>query len=718
MNLIELHVDELTPSQAGDELSRLSAEITRHNQLYHAEDNPQISDGEFDALMRRHRAIEERFPDLVRPDTPSKSVGATPSADFAPITHSQPMLSLDNVFSREEMVDWLASRFKALGLPEGHPLAMTSELKLDGVSLSLRYENRMLITAATRGNGQVGEDVTANARTILGIPRQLPDDAPDILEVRGEVIMPRDTFLALNESGAAGRVFKNPRNAAAGSLRQKDPSKTAKRGLVFLPHGFGEVSGKIFGSWSEILHEFRRWGFGTGTDWTQATIWKTTGNIDEIMSYFDTALANRPDLPFDIDGMVIKFDSLADRDALGQVSRTPRWGIAQKFPAERCITRLNAIDIQVGRTGRITPVARLEPITVGGVVVSNATLHNEDHIATLDLREGDLIILQRAGDVIPQIVGLADKNAGHGDRASFAFPTACPSCGSAVLRADGEADAYCEGSLHCPAQMLERLVHIAGRDALDIDGLGEKIIAEFLAENMLHAPADIFRIINYRPSLIAREGWGQASADKLLKSIEAARHTTVDRALYSLGIRHFGRSATKAVARAWGEIEAVLDMIENMQIVRSAAYDQALGKGADSKAADAAAMKSVAEAVAIPDIGPVVLRNLLDFFSDVDNRLRATELFDQLHLTALQKVEVTTSPVTGKTVVFTGSLETMSREGAKEQAEKLGAKVSGSISKKTDILVAGPGAGSKLQKAQDIGTIQILDEKGWHELVG
>jgi len=436
------------------------------------------------------------------------------------------------------------------------------------------------------------------------------------------------------------------------------------------------------------------------------------------MSYFDTALANRPDLPFDIDGMVIKFDSLADRDALGQVSRTPRWGIAQKFPAERCITRLNAIDIQVGRTGRITPVARLEPITVGGVVVSNATLHNEDHIATLDLREGDLIILQRAGDVIPQIVGLADKNAGHGDRASFAFPTACPSCGSAVLRADGEADAYCEGSLHCPAQMLERLVHIAGRDALDIDGLGEKIIAEFLAENMLHAPADIFRIINYRPSLIAREGWGQASADKLLKSIEAARHTTVDRALYSLGIRHFGRSATKAVARAWGEIEAVLDMIENMQIVRSAAYDQALGKGADSKAADAAAMKSVAEAVAIPDIGPVVLRNLLDFFSDVDNRLRATELFDQLHLTALQKVEVTTSPVTGKTVVFTGSLETMSREGAKEQAEKLGAKVSGSISKKTDILVAGPGAGSKLQKAQDIGTIQILDEKGWHELVG
>ncbi|MAM38827.1 MAG: NAD-dependent DNA ligase LigA, partial [Erythrobacter sp.] len=440
--------------------------------------------------------------------------------------------------------------------------------------------------------------------------------------------------------------------------------------------------------------------------------------IDGAIGYCKAWESKRSDLPYDIDGMVIKFDSLADRDALGQVSRTPRWGIAQKFPAERCITRLNAIDIQVGRTGRITPVARLEPITVGGVVVSNATLHNEDHIATLDLREGDLIILQRAGDVIPQIVGLADKNAGHGDRASFAFPTACPSCGSAVLRADGEADAYCEGSLHCPAQMLERLVHIAGRDALDIDGLGEKIIAEFLAENMLHAPADIFRIINYRPSLIAREGWGQASADKLLKSIEAARHTTVDRALYSLGIRHFGRSATKAVARAWGEIEAVLDMIENMQIVRSAAYDQALGKGADSKAADAAAMKSVAEAVAIPDIGPVVLRNLLDFFSDVDNRLRATELFDQLHLTALQKVEVTTSPVTGKTVVFTGSLETMSREGAKEQAEKLGAKVSGSISKKTDILVAGPGAGSKLQKAQDIGTIQILDEKGWHELVG
>lgn len=718
MNPANTSVADLTPSDAAAELERLAGEIRHHSRLYHTEDAPVISDGEFDELMKRNIAIEDQFPELVRDDTPSKAVGSAPSRRFAPVTHSVPMLSLENVYSREEMEEWLASRLRALGLQNDRTVAMTSELKLDGVSLSLRYENRQLVTGATRGNGATGEDVTPNALTVSGIPSSLPEDAPVLLEVRGEVVMPRATFQALNESGLAGRTLANPRNAAAGSLRQNDPAKTAMRGLAFLPHGIGRTEGNLPGTWSEMMVLLARWGFGAGNAFDQQALWKTSSDIDQIMSFFDTAITNRPDLPFDIDGMVVKFDELALRDELGTVSRSPRWAIAQKFPAERAVTRLNTIDIQVGRTGRVTPVGRLEPISVGGVVVSNVTLHNKDHITGLDLREGDLVVLQRAGDVIPQIVGLAEDNPGHEERLAYRFPEECPSCGSNVVRAEGEADAYCEGALHCPAQTLERLVHIAGRDALDIDGLGEKIIAEFITRGMLREPADIFRLKDHRGSLVALEGWGETSADKLLQAIEAARHTTVDRAFYSLGIRHFGRSATKSIAREWGGIDDVLRKIEGLQIARNASLEQARGiYPGDRAAADAKAMKTVAETVAIPDIGPVVLRNILDFFDDVDNALRARTFFDELIISQLEKVQAVKSEVNGKTVVFTGSLQTMSREDAKVQAERLGAKPSGSISKKTDILVAGANAGSKLAKAEAIGTIRIMSEEEWNAIV-
>lgn len=718
MNLANTPVADLTPSDAATELERLAGEIRHHSTLYHAEDAPVISDGDFDELMKRNIAIEERFPELMRGDTPSQAVGAAPSERFAPVAHAVPMLSLENVFSREEMEEWLTSRLKALGLQNNPSVAMTSELKLDGVSLSLRYENRQLITGATRGDGTTGEDVTPNAHTISGIPSSLPEDAPALLEVRGEVVMPRATFQALNESGLAGRTFANPRNAAAGSLRQKDPAKTAKRGLAFLPHGIGMTDGELPVAWSEMMALLASWGFGAGNSFDQQTLWKASSDIDQIMTFFDTAIANRPDLPFDIDGMVVKFDEFALRDELGTVSRSPRWAIAQKFPAERAITRLNSIDLQVGRTGRVTPVGRVEPISVGGVVVSNVTLHNEDHISGLDLREGDLVVLQRAGDVIPQIVGLAEENPAHEDRMPYRFPDECPSCGSKVVRAEGEADAYCEGALHCPAQTLERLVHIAGRDALDIDGLGEKIIAEFIAHGMLREPADIFRLKNHRGSLVALEGWGEASADKLLQAIEAARRTTVDRAFYSLGIRHFGRSATKAIAREWGSIDDALRKIEGLQLARNASLDKQAGlHPGDQAAADARAMKNIAEIVAIPDIGPVVLRNILDFFGDVDNTLRAKTFFGELIISQLSKVQAVASKVNGKTVVFTGSLQTMSRDEAKQQAERLGAKPSGSISKKTDILVAGANAGSKLAKAEAIGTIRIMSEEEWNAMV-
>lgn len=699
-----------------EKLQRLAADIERHQTLYHTHDAPEIDDSAFDAMVREYRSLAEMHPELAPAKDPTQNVGAAPSTTFDSITHSQPMLSLDNVFSVDELVEWSLQKRKQLGIAPGMPLAMTSEVKFDGVSISLRYENHVLVTAATRGDGATGEDVTANAKTILGIPHSIPTDAPAVLEVRGEVLMPKDTFLEINETGSAGKTFANPRNAAAGSLRQKDPKKTAQRGLVFLPHGIAETDGDLPGTWSGRIGVLKRWGFGKGVKTGGGIIAISDGSREQLEAVYTSIETRRPDLPFDIDGVVVKLDSIDDQKRLGNVSKSPRWAIAHKFPAEQAVTTLEAIDVQVGRTGRMTPVGRLTPINVGGVLVSNVTLHNADHVAKLDLRIGDKVVIQRAGDVIPQIVERVDDE-GHEQREKWKFPEQCPECSSAAVREASQADTYCEGAFHCQAQIVTRLVHVASREALDIDGLGVKIIEELHEEGILNTPVDIFRLHHHKSHLSAREGWGEISATKLIDSIEKARTTKVDRALYCLGIRQFGRSATRAVSREWGDITSVLKKIENLAILRKAVRDRELARNTNPNEADQKAMKEVAEAVAIPDVGPVVLANLLDFFADEQNAKLARALFEELNLKVLEKPDIVASEVSGKTIVFTGKLEKVTRDEAKGQAVVLGAKVSGSISAKTDILVAGPGAGSKLKKASDLG-VQVIDEEEWINIVG
>lgn len=704
---------EKTPSDE-KRMETLKKEIERHQYLYHTKDNPEVTDAEYDLMVREYKSLRDKNPSD-SPD-PTQNVGAKPSKAFAPIEHSVPMLSLDNVFNEEELKDWIESRRKILNLENGQALKVTSEVKFDGVSISLRYENRTLTSAATRGDGVTGEDVTANAKTIKGIPHTLPEDAPSLLEVRGEVMMPKSVFLELNETMSEGKTFANPRNAAAGSLRQNDPAKTAQRSLVFLPHGMAQVNADIPKLWSDVRNKLKQWGFGNGIYIGEGIITaETDGSIESLIGFYDYIGSKRADLPFDIDGVVIKFNSEEDRKSLGQISKSPRWAVAHKFPAEQATTTLNDITIQVGRTGRMTPVGRLEPVNVGGVLVSNATLHNADHVAKLDLRIGDTVIIQRAGDVIPQIVERKEEPA-HETREKWTYPETCPECGSNAVREIGQADTYCEGSFHCPAQIVTRLVHVASRDALDIDGLGTKIIEELHADGKLKTPVDIFKLRQYSNELAAREGWGTISANKLLDSIDKARHTKVDRALYCLGIRQFGRSATKAIAREWGAINEILERIENLSILRKTVADREIGRGLGSREADQKAMKEVAEAVSISDVGPVVLANILDFFADTSNATLAHSLFKELELSVLEKPDIVASPVNGKTIVFTGKLEKITREEAKSQATVLGAKVSGSISAKTDILVAGPGAGSKLKKAQDLN-VEVIDEERWIAIV-
>lgn len=700
----------MTNSEVEFEILELAARIEYHQERYHAEDSPEISDGEYDAMVRRYTNLIEQFPQFAPEINVTDNVGFAPSEKFAPITHSVPMLSLDNVFSVQELIEWAQQKRKQLLLEEGAPLEMTSEVKFDGISLSLRYEKRQLVSAATRGDGVTGEDVTANALVVKGVPHSLPSDAPDILEVRGEVLMPKAVFLSLNESGSAGRIFANPRNAAGGSLRQKDASKTAKRGLVFLPHGIAQSSADLPSTWHERTKLLSQWGFGEGVETGKAVIALSDGGSTKLEEIYSSIERHRADLPFDIDGVVVKVNDIGLQERLGNVSRSPRWAVAHKFPAERAETTLEDIDIQVGRTGRMTPVARLTPINVGGVVVSNATLHNKDHIEKLDLRIGDKVVIQRAGDVIPQIVERVSDSSARTEK--WNFPDICPECGSAAVRENGQADTYCTGSFECNAQVVTRLIHIASREALDIDGLGIKNIEELYEIKYLKEPADIFRLGQYKAELSSREGWGSISTNKLLDSIDKSRKTTVDRAFYSLGIRQFGRSATKAIAREWGSLESILERFDNLTITRTAVRNQKQGQGASYADADAKALKAVAEAVGIADIGPIVLGNAIDFFSNEANRKMAEDFFSELDLRNLEKPDVIASEVNGKTIVFTGKLEKISRDEAKSQAIVLGAKVSGSISPKTDILVAGPGAGSKLKKANDLG-IKIIDEEAW-----
>ena len=681
----------LTDTEATAELARLAAEIAHHNRLYHTDDAPEISDADYDALVRRNQAIEAAFPHLVRVDSPSKAVGAAPAGHLAKVTHARPMFSLDNAFSDEEVADFVGRIRRFLSLPGDAPVALTAEPKIDGLSCSIRYERRRLVQALTRGDGQVGEDVTANVRTIADIPATLPDGAPDIFEVRGEVYMDKGAFADLNARLLAeaddpdkARQFANPRNAAAGSLRQKDPGVTASRPLRFFAWGWGEASGLPGETQSDVIAAIRTWGFPV-TDQFQPG-----GTPDQALETYRAIETVRADLPFDIDGVVYKVDRIDWQLRLGFVGRAPRWGLAHKFPAQQAQTTLRAIDIQVGRTGKLTPVARLEPVTVGGVVVTNATLHNADEIARLGVRPGDRVVLQRAGDVIPQIVENLTRDE---PRDPWMFPNLCPECQSDAVREAGEVDIRCTGGLICPAQRVERLKHFVSRAALDIDGLGEKTILEFFDLGWLHSPADIFRLHQHRDELLTRDGWKEKSVDNLLASIEARRTPDPARFLFGLGIRHAGAVTARDLVKAFGTVQAVAN-------VATRAHD------------DPAAL---AELIAVDGIGPIVAQALVAFFAEAHNQTAWVDLLGQVQPSPYVS-NVRASDVSGLTIVFTGSLESLSRDEAKAQAEALGAKVSGSISARTDLLVAGPGAGSKLKKAQDLG-VRVIDEAGWKAIV-
>jgi DNA ligase (NAD+) len=695
-------VSALTEPDAAAELARLAAEIAEHDKRYHGEDTPLITDAEYDALRRRNAEIEARFPHLVREDSPSRSVGFAVSEKFAKIAHKAPMLSLDNAFSDEDATDFVARIRRFLSLDPLRPLVLTAEPKIDGLSLSLRYENGKLVSAATRGDGAVGENVTVNAKTISDIPKTLTGSFPGILEVRGEVYMRHADFAALNTRlRAEGKAeIANPRNGAAGSLRQLDSAITASRPLRFFAYAWGEVSAMPAQTQMGMVAAFKSYGFKTND------LMKQCASADELLAHYHAIEAQRATLGYDIDGVVYKVDELALQTRLGFVSRSPRWAIAHKFPAEKATTILKGIDIQVGRTGAHTPVARLEPVTVGGVVVTNATLHNEDEIKRLGIMIGDTVTVQRAGDVIPQVLGFVPERRPT-DAKEFVFPHQCLcDLKTELIReeiASGAAGAVkrCTGEFACPYQRTEHLKHFVSRRAFDIEGLGDKQIEFFFNDPDLpvKTPADIFtmarRDAGNLKKLKDKEGYGETSAAKLFAAIEAKRQIGLDRLIYGLGIRHVGESSSKTLARAYGSFAAFHD----------AALKIAAG---DAGAAE--------EMDALDDIGTAVVDSVSRYFAEEHNRTIVEALATELNVADAEKPQ-TDSPVAGKTVVFTGSLVRVTRDEAKAMAERLGAKVSGSVSKKTDLVVAGPGAGSKLAEAQKHG-VEVIDENAWFERVG
>ena len=679
---------DMTEADAANELMRLARAIAKHDRLYHADDAPEITDQEYDALVRRNAALEEAFPHLVRDDSPSRKVGHEIAASpLSKVTHEVRMMSLDNAFDDAEVAEFVARVRRFLALGEDAPLVFTAEDKIDGLSLSLRYEQGKLVRAATRGDGQVGEDVTPNVAHIADIPQQLPDDAPEIFEVRGEVYMERAAFAELNarQEEAGGKTFANPRNAAAGSLRQKDASVTAARPLRFWAHGWGAASEVPGESQVEVMQRIAEWGIPVSPFFTRCE------SLEEMLAHYAKIAEQRADLPYEIDGVVYKVDRLDLQQRLGFVAKAPRWAIARKFPAERAETTLESIDIQVGRTGKLTPVGRLAPVLVGGVTVTNVTLHNRDEIERLGVRPGDRVLVQRAGDVIPQVVENLTPDA---EREPFVFPDHCSECGSEAVSEEGEVDVRCTGGLICPAQRTERLKHFVSRAALDIDGLGEKTIDQFFAKGWLESPADIFRLKDRREDILALDGWKETSVDKLLASVEARREPDAARLLFGLGIRHVGAVTARDLLKYFHTLPALREVAE-----RARAGDE-----------DAAG-----ELTSIDGIGGAVVEALGDFFHEEHNRGVWDDILSEVSPPRYE-VETKDSPVAGKTVVFTGKLETMSRDEAKAQAERLGAKASGSVSAKTDLLVAGPGAGSKLKKAEELG-IEVIDEAGWAEIV-
>ncbi len=709
-------VENLTVAEAKAELERLAALIAHHDALYHGQDAPEISDADYDALKRRNDAIEARFPELVRADSPSRRVGAMPLATFAPIVHARPMLSLDNTFSDEDVRDFVASVYRFLGKLPDNSIAFTAEPKIDGLSMSIRYENGRLVSAATRGDGTTGENVTANILTIKEIPSVLPKGVPAVVEVRGEVYMAKSDFLALNaQMEAEGKqTYVNPRNTASGSLRQLDPKVTASRKLKFFAYAWGEMSEMPADTQYGMVQVFKDWGFPVNP------LMKRLHSIEEILAHYREIGFERPDLDYDIDGVVYKVDRLDLQERLGFRSRSPRWATAHKFPAEQAVTRLTGIDIQVGRTGALTPVARLEPITVGGVVVTNATLHNEDYIRGLgnsgepiregrDIRVGDMVVVQRAGDVIPQIVDVVLDHR-PADAVPYAFPTKCPVCGSHAVRdvneKTGKVDAVrrCTGGFVCRAQAVEHLKHFVSRNAYDIEGLGSKQIDFFFESEdpalQIRTAPDIFTLRQRQEASLTKleniEGFGRVSVRKLFDAIDARRSVALNRFIYALGIRHVGETTAKLLARSYGSY---------------AAFAAAM--------TDAAPMFGEAwnDLNAIEGIGEVVARSIVEFYKEPRNIEVIDRLLGEVTPEAAELPVATDSPVAGKTVVFTGSLEKMTREEAKARAESLGAKVAGSVSKKTDIVVAGPGAGSKLAKAAELG-VQTMDEDEWLALIG
>jgi DNA ligase (NAD+) len=691
-------VEELTEKQAKAEYARLQAEIAAHDRRYYQDDAPTVSDAEYDALRQRYNAIETRFPDLRTLESLSLKVGAAPARGFAKLRHRVPMLSLDNAFSEEDVRDFVERIRRFLKLSADEPIVFSAEPKIDGLSMSLRYEDGELKSAATRGDGAEGEDVTANIRTLEDVPKTLKGrNIPDVCEVRGEVYMTKHAFLALNKRQAesGGQIFANPRNSAAGSLRQKDPSITASRPLGFFGYAWGEMSAMPAPTQSGMIKWLESCGFKTNP------LTKICRSADELLAFHHAIELQRGELDYDIDGVVYKVDRLDWQERLGFVSRTPRWAVAHKFPAEKAMTVVHDIDIQVGRTGALTPVAKLEPVTVGGVVVQNATLHNADEIARLDVRIGDTVQIQRAGDVIPQVLQVLTEKRPRGAK-PYEFPKKCPCrLHTPVVReinAAGEEGVRfrCSGEFACPHQKTEHLKHFVSRRAFDIDGLGDKQIDLFFERGWVKEPADIFTLEarNAKIKLEEEEGFGETSVRNLFGAIEARREIGLDRFIYALGMRHVGDTTGLALARGYGSWQA---------------FHDACLKVADGDE------ETRAEMDALDQIGDTVIDSIAKYFGEKHNRDIVERLTRQVKIRDAEKSK--DSVVAGKTVVFTGSLEKMTRDEAKATAERLGAKVAGSVSKKTDYVVAGPGAGSKLEKARDAG-VTVLTEDEWFKLIG
>ena len=698
-------VENLDPKKAAQEAETLSQALSQANQQYYQEDAPQLTDAEFDRLKARLKEIETAFPELLKNSSPTQQVGSAPADGFGKITHAVAMLSLSNAFNDDDVAGFDQSVRKYLGLEGEAPLAFTSEPKIDGLSLSLRYEDGTLVHAATRGDGTTGENVTANARTIADIPQQLTG-APAILEVRGEVYMSHEDFAALNErqSARGGKVFANPRNAAAGSLRQLDPNITKNRPLRFFAYAWGEVSAPLADTQFAAIEALSELGFQTNP------LTKRHETVEGMIANYNAIAEARAQLGYDIDGVVYKVDDLALQVRLGFRSTTPRWAIAHKFPAELAFTTLEAIDIQVGRTGALSPVARLTPVTVGGVVVSNATLHNEDYIVGKDskgaeirggrdIRVGDFVEVYRAGDVIPKIRDV-DVSKRADTAVSFEFPTYCPECGSPAVREEGDAVRRCTGGIVCPAQAVEKLKHFVSRAAFDIDGLGSKQVEQFYKDGWVREPAEIFtlraRFGSGLQQLKNREGWGEKSANGLFDAIDLRRSVPLNRVIFGLGIRHVGEAGAKLLAQTYLSWDA---------------FENAMREASDPQST------AWADLLSIDGVGEVMAQSVVSTFANSVERAAIDRLVAELNIEDMAQIAASDSPVAGKIVVFTGTLTRMSRAEAKAQAEDLGAKVSGSVSAKTDLLVAGAAAGSKAAKAEKLG-VEVIDEDAWLTLIG